>query len=163
MMSLYIVIALLNGVVISFSRVLNGQLSLHVGPLKASVYNHLVGFFVLTLILIFLWVFYGFFQLSSLELMLSVPWYLYLGGVIGALYVALNSFILSRIGAVNTALLVISGQMIAGIFLDDASLETNTLLIKMFGVLLIAIGIFFLQSRSKPIKKAVGMKHIKSH
>ncbi|WP_299003276.1 DMT family transporter [uncultured Shewanella sp.] len=158
MMSLYIVIALLNGVVISLSRVLNGQLSLHVGPLKASVYNHLVGFFLLTLLLIL----YGFFQLSSLELILSTPWYLYLGGVIGALYVALNSFILSRIGAANTGLLVISGQMIAGIFLDGEPFDTKVLLFKMLGVLFIAIGIFFLQSNSKPIKKVTNISHPKT-
>ena len=62
---------------------------------------------------------------------------------------ALNSFILSRIGAANTALLVISGQMIAGIFLDNEPLETDKILIKILGVVLIGVGILF--SQSKPL------------
>ncbi|WP_299493909.1 DMT family transporter [uncultured Shewanella sp.] len=150
MMSLYIVIALLNGVVISLSRVLNGRLSLHVGPLKASVYNHLVGFLVLTLTLIF----YGVFQLSSILLMLSVPWYLYLGGFIGALYVALNSFILARLGVANTALLVISGQMLMGVLLDSQLHDSKEVSIKLLGVILIGCGIYCSQITPVKIKVA---------
>ncbi|MCL1125096.1 DMT family transporter [Shewanella surugensis] len=143
-MLFYIVIALLNGVVMGCSRALNGQLSMQAGPLKASVCNHLVGFILLSFLLI-IW---SVFQSETELLIVSAPWYLYLGGFIGALYVALNSFILSQIGAANTALLVISGQMITGIFLEHESMALNNFLANIVGVILIGIGIYFSQLNS---------------
>ena len=43
-MSLYVLLALINGLVIGLSRALNGRLSHSVGPFRASLCNHLVGF-----------------------------------------------------------------------------------------------------------------------
>ncbi len=51
-MLLYIVLACLNGMVVGTSRAINGGLSTDVGPLRASLWNHIVGFSLLTLILL---------------------------------------------------------------------------------------------------------------
>lgn len=49
--------------------------------------------------------------------------YTWLGGVIGALFVATSSWALARLGAMACALLVISGQMLTGVWLDSLSRE----------------------------------------
>ena len=47
-MTLWIAMAFLGGVLVSLSRQVNGRLSLSNSPLIASLWNHLVGFVVLT-------------------------------------------------------------------------------------------------------------------
>lgn len=148
-MNSLILIALINGACIGLSRSLNGQLSLGKGPFKASLYNHLVGFFILTLMLL------------SLPNGLSNPisnwslesWPLYLGGLIGALYVALNSYVLNKLGAMKAALLVISGQMVTGILLDalltQGASKALPLVMQSFGVGFILLGIVLLQRKKE--------------
>jgi transporter family-2 protein len=57
----------------------NGQLSTQVGAFRASLWNHVVGFVFLTLVLVVL----GGFQFGG-----SAPLPAYLGGLFGALFVA---------------------------------------------------------------------------
>jgi transporter family-2 protein len=149
-MSTFILLALINGLFIGLSRSLNGQLSLSKGAFNASFYNHLVGFLLLSLILI------GFgLDLKSMSSgWASGTWYLYLGGLIGALYVALNSYVLNKMGATKAALLVISGQMITGVLLDYFfnRMPGNLLpyMMQALGVVFIILGIVY--SQKKPIR-----------
>lgn len=146
-MTLFIFLALINGLFIGLSRSLNGQLSQDKGPFKASFYNHIVGFLLLSLIILTLGI-----EIKSL----SSAWdnnsgYLYLGGLIGALYVALNSYVLNQMGAMKAALLVISGQMMTGVLLDFVlnPITSGLLpyLIQILGVIFIILGIALSQKR----------------
>lgn len=148
-MSIFILLALINGLFIGLSRSINGQLSLNKGPFNASFYNHLVGFLLLSMIMIGL-------NLESTTVAVgweSETWYLYLGGLIGALYVALNSFVLNQLGTTKTALLVISGQMMAGVLLDfifkQASSHLLPYLMQIIGVIFILFGIVLSQKRQQ--------------
>lgn len=106
---IYIVLALLNGVLIAIARALNGRLAAQKDALYASWINHLVGFAALSLLLI----------LSGRpEGLTDVPPWLLLGGVIGALYVSLNSYIVPKLGVTVATLLVIAGQMVMSVILD---------------------------------------------
>mgnify|MGYP000104568370 FL=1 len=154
-MTLFIFLALINGLFIGLSRSLNGQLSQQKGPFKASFYNHLVGFLLLSLIIVT----FGF-EVKSL----SSAWnwdngYLYLGGLIGALYVALNSYVLNQMGAMKAALLVISGQMMTGVLLDFilSPMASSVLpyLMQVLGVILIVLGIAL--SQKKPNKQSTNI------
>lgn len=109
-MTLYIVMALLNGILIAVARLLNGRLATHRGAFYSSWVNHIGGFLFLSLLLLFSQGFYA--PLSS------IPWYLYFGGVIGGLYVGLNSFVTPRLGATLATLLVIAGQLILSVVVD---------------------------------------------
>lgn len=138
-MLIYIILALSNGVFIGMSRAINGKLSQHIGSFNASLSNHIVGF--ITLSLLFLPVFIGLYPTElNVNQLSNAPLTAYLGGVIGALYVAINSFVLVRVGATNTALLVISGQMLTGVMIDYQSDNLNSLLFTFVGVTLIVIG-----------------------
>lgn len=134
----YIFLAVFNGVIIGTSRALNGRLSMNVGPFKASFCNHLVGFLLLSLILLLSMMFSDI-DINAIE---GAPLFVYLGGFIGALYVAINSFVLTRIGATSCALLVISGQMITGVLIDYQNEVLVSLFASLLGVTMIIFGVY---------------------
>lgn len=109
-MTLLILLGLLNGVAVSLSRTLNGRLATARGALGASLANHLLGFLLL----------------GAMLLVMGAPWQrlagleprLLVGGVLGALFVAISSWAINRIGALACALLIITGQLVGGVALD---------------------------------------------
>ena len=136
-----ILLALLNGALIGLARTLNGRLSVSRGAFAASFVNHIVGFALLTLLL---WFFIGEVSFDS-----SVPMHVYLGGAIGALYVAVNSFVLHKIGAVTSILCVLSGQMIASLLIDVWYLNSELSLMQVGGVLMIIAGMYITLSKKR--------------
>jgi transporter family-2 protein len=138
-MTIAIIFALAAGILVSVSRQLNGRLALSTSALTASFWNHVVGFVALTLLGLViggLWP----------EGALSAPAYAYLGGTIGVIFVASGSWLVARIGATNTALLVIGGQMVSGVVLDALRGATGNTALTALGVVLI-IGGMVLTSR----------------
>jgi transporter family-2 protein len=139
-MTTAILFALLAGILVSLSRQLNGRLALSTTALVASYWNHVVGFGVLTVLGLIhggLWP----------DGALSAPWYAYLGGTIGVIFVASGSWLIARIGAINTAMLVIGGQMISGVLLDLARGNTENLAASAIGVAMIIAGMALTQKR----------------
>jgi len=132
-MVLTIFIALLNGVFIALSRILNGQLSVYKGAFKASYVNHIVGFSFLTLMLLIF--------ATPLQFTFDSSIVIYSGGMIGALYVAINNMVMTKLGSTRAIILVISGQMLFSLFLDGLSLYSDDFLIKIIGVALIVAGV----------------------
>lgn len=141
-MILWISMAFAGGVFVALSRQINGRLSLSNSPLIASFWNHIVGFVVLTLLGL---------AIGSLlpEGAADAPWYAFIGGPIGVVFIASGSWLIPRIGAVNTALLVISGQMVSGVVLDLFSNQPPKIWASALGVLLILAGMALTQRRSK--------------
>jgi len=131
----YILLAILNGVNIGASRALNGRLSIEVGPFKASFWNHIVGFLLLTAALLAM-------KSMKFDMASGAPIFTYLGGFLGALFVAVNSYVLPRIGVVRTVLLVISGQMITGVLIDCRRGISMSTLAQFFGVAIIVLGVY---------------------
>jgi len=131
----YIFLAFLNGTVIGTSRAMNGRLSTEVGPFKASLWNHVVGFLFLTPVLFLLsdWKF----DVSS-----AAPISAYLGGFFGALFVAVNSYVFPRLGAMNAALLVISGQMISAVLIDYRTQNVPPTAARCLGVVIVILGVY---------------------
>ncbi|WP_312945263.1 DMT family transporter [Agrobacterium sp.] len=141
-MILWISMAFAGGVFVALSRQINGRLSLSNLPLIASFWNHIVGFVVLTLLGL---------AIGGLlpEGAADAPWYAFIGGPIGVVFIASGSWLIPRIGAVNTALLVISGQMVSGVVLDLFSNQPPKIWASALGVLLILAGMALTQRRSK--------------
>ncbi|MCM2454053.1 DMT family transporter [Rhizobium sp. CG4] len=141
-MILWISMAFAGGVFVALSRQINGRLSLSNSPLIASFWNHIVGFVVLTLLGL---------AIGGLlpEGAAHAPWYAFIGGPIGVVFIASGSWLIPRIGAVNTALLVISGQMVSGVVLDLFSNQPPKIWASALGVLLILAGMALTQRRSK--------------
>lgn len=140
-MSLYVVLALLNGMVVALSRALNGRLSAARGPFFASYTNHWVGFALLSLLLVLL-------SGEELTSLASAPWYSWTGGLIGAMYVAVNSFVLTRLGVSRAALLVISGQMVFGVIIDLLKGLDRNMIMQLSGLVLIVLGIILSQQKT---------------
>ncbi|AGO55822.1 DMT family transporter [Serratia plymuthica] len=138
-----VLLALFNGVCISISRAVNGRLALSRGAFQASLCNHIVGFLFLSLLLAT----GGGFNGLPLG---HAPWGAYLGGVIGALFVALNSYVLPRLGTLRAALLIISGQMLAGVIIDRLRDSGAPVGAQILGVGLILLGVA-LARREKPL------------
>lgn len=130
-----VLLALFNGVCISISRAVNGRLALDRGAFSASLCNHIVGFLFLSLLLAMV----GGFNGDSFG---QAPWGAYLGGLIGALFVALNSYVLPRLGTLRAALLIISGQMLAGVVIDRLRDSNGSAGLQILGVGLILLGVY---------------------
>lgn len=131
-MTLVICLALLNGCCISFCRVLNGRLSQDTSAFYASFWNHVVGFIFLSFVVYFS-------SIVPVKTILDAPVIAWLGGVMGALFVALNSYVLSKVGATLTVILVITGQLLTGVVWD--AISNGVELTPLLGILCILMGI----------------------
>ncbi|WP_342364164.1 DMT family transporter [Terrarubrum flagellatum] len=134
-MAIDILLALLNGAFIGASRAINGKLSVELGAFKASIWNHLVGFLVLTAILAS----FGTWPSQRLSTFPPSGW---LGGVFGALFVAVTAFVFPRLGATKAALFVIGGQMSSAIALDWWSRGWPPGVLRCLGACLVLVGLY---------------------
>ena len=131
----FALIAFLGGASVSLSRQINGRLSLSTSALHSSWWNHAVGLALLTLIALVtggLWP-----QAPG-----DIPPWAWLGGTVGVVFIALSSWLVTRIGAAQTALLIIAGQMVSGVVLDLILGAPGSPLARIGGVALILAGIW---------------------
>ena len=135
-----IVFAFSAGLLIILSRQVNGRLSLSSTPMISSFWNHIVGFVVLTVLGLIIG---GLIPANIAE----IPWWVFSGGAIGVVFVASGSWLITRIGAVNSTMLVISGQMVSGVIFDFLRGEPITLWACALGVTLIIAGMALTQRK----------------
>lgn len=140
--------AVLGGVLVSLSRQLNGSLSLYTSALHSSYWNHIIGFVFLTAIGA---VFGGLFTGDPW----GAPWWAYLGGPIGFVFIAASSWAIMKIGAALTAMLIIAGQMISGVVVDIALGTAGNTTARIIGVALILAGMLVARSGAK-LKRYLG-------
>lgn len=130
-----IAIALLGGAVVGMSRSINGRLTMTKGPFVASVWNHAIGFLLLSVYIVFL-------HRVGLPLLGETPAFFFFGGVIGAFFVAISSYVFPRLGAARSGLLIIGSQMITGLLIDYLRGTAEFHLGQPAGVALIIFGIY---------------------
>ena len=136
-------LAILGGVLVSLSRQLNGSLSMYTSTLHSSYWNHIVGLAFITAIGV---IFGGLFIGDPW----GAPWWAYVGGPIGFIFIAASSWAVLKIGAAQTAMLIIAGQMISGVVLDVLLGTAGNTVARIIGVALILAGM--LVARSQPKK-----------
>lgn len=134
----FVLLGILNGFCITLSRVFNGQLSTKHGAFHASLVNHIVGFLFLSILLLTT----SFSLLGSLQSMPNEP-ELYLGGVIGALYVAVNSFVMARLGSTNSIVMVVAGQMLFGLVVEIYKVGLESIEMQVMGAVLVVLGVLW--------------------
>jgi bacterial/archaeal transporter family-2 protein len=130
----FIALALFGGVLISLSRQLNGALSLTTSALMASFWNHAVGLGVMLVILAAMPAIWP-------DSFAGIPFWAWLGGPVGVIFVASGSWLIVRIGAALTAILVIAGQMVGGVVLDLLRGVERVLAYDALGIALIVAGV----------------------
>ncbi|CAN7625460.1 DMT family transporter [Rhizobium rhizogenes] len=142
-MLLFVSLALLNGILIGMSRAINGHLGKKVGPLRTSLWNHAVGFIFLSLLI-------GLFYRSDLAVGTGVPVNAWLGGVLGVIFVALNSHVIPTLGASKTTSLVVAAQMLASVAIDSFGKPVSSAtIVTLTGAPLIIIGVWLSASSTK--------------
>lgn len=141
-MIVFSALALLAGVLVSLSRQINGRLALSTSAMESSFWNHIVGLGFITLVALLIG---GLFAGNPG----AAPWWAYLGGPVGVIFIAAGSWLIARIGAAQTALLIIAGQMISGVVIDMAMGAPGNIWARVLGVGLILAGMWVAHSGKK--------------
>lgn len=140
-----VVMAFMAGVVLPFQATSNGAVGKALGhPLWGAI----VSLAVSTLVLLpLLWVLKV--PAPRLANALQGPWWLWIGGVLGAVYVTSAAAFAPKLGAGGFIVLVVAGQMIAAVIVDHFGLMGLTprpvTLARFAGVALILIGAVLIQ------------------
>ncbi|WP_195429373.1 DMT family transporter [Clostridium sp. D46t1_190503_E9] len=135
---LYILLAILSGVSVVLSRIVNFKLAEEIGTFQGTFFNYLTGFITS---LIFFFLTKDYININNMN-ELSIPFYAYLGGTIGILVVLLFNYITPKVSSFSLSLLVFIGQLSIGIIIDYFS--SNIISIgKILGGLLILLGLSY--------------------
>ncbi len=111
---IYMVFALLAGCLTIISMILNSRLAMRIGMLQGILINYLVG---LIFSMIFMLLNLNLANFST-ETFSYIPFWAYLGGVIGIIGIYINNIVLPRIGAIYATLLIFIGQLFMGMTID---------------------------------------------
>ena len=115
MVWLYLLFAFAGGVVLPFQAGVNAQLGEWLGsPVRAAFVSFLVGTLVLLVAagLVFK-------PLPSWGKVGDAPWWVWIGGALGALYVAAAIVTAPKLGAAQLVALVVAGQALASLVIDQ--------------------------------------------
>lgn len=115
-------------------------------PIQAAFLSFLIGTLVLGII-----IFIQRDKWFTLNEALSLPWWAWLGGFLGAFNIAVSIYLVPKIGAVALAISVVSGQVIASIFYDQYGLlgypKLELSLNRMIGASLLVVGVILVAKK----------------
>lgn len=132
---MYYILAIIMGIMIVVSPVLNGQLTLKVGTYKTSLLNFGIGTLVATAALII-------FGLENLTYeYIHIEPYKYLGFVFGLFVILIYNHVSSRLPAIYIVLLPFMGQTIMSSIVDYFLFDSFNFK-KLIGVLLVFTGVW---------------------
>ena len=130
-----ILLGLLGGVFLSLNRVFITRLSLKNGAIRSSMVNHIGGFLFLAIIVSFQ------FDKEIFSDLLKAPFFAYWGGAIGVIFVAINTWLVVKIGVMKTTIFVISGQIFFSTIIDWSLGNVQSPLMALLGMILIIFGV----------------------
>ena len=111
---MYYFLSMLSGILIAFMILMNGELTAHNGVYTATVMIHIIGLlFILFLMLV---------KRKELLPGKKLPWFYYLGGVIGVCNTVFNNLAFGIISVSAILALGLLGQSIASIIIDEFGL-----------------------------------------
>lgn len=116
-----VTISFLAGVGVSVQQAINGRVTAATAePLVAAWWNFVVGALTLA-VLLSAYVALGHGQVAALP---SGPLWVYLGGVVGVVFIATASWVVGKVGVLRLSLLAIAGQLLGSLILDFAVAHT---------------------------------------
>jgi transporter family-2 protein len=111
----YLLFAVAAGAMLPIQFGVNAQLSHWVGsPIRAAFVSFLVGTMALLIISAFVRK-----PMPSLARLGDVPWWVWIGGLLGAFYVAGSIVTAPKLGAVTLVAAIIFGQTVASVLVDQ--------------------------------------------
>lgn len=142
---LYLSMALLAGATIPTQAGINAKLNVYTGsPVTASIVSFAAG--TITLV-IFAFVTRA--SIPAVGAFAGAPWWIWIGGVLGAFYVASCVILANKVGAVSMLALILAGQLITSLFLDHYGLVGYQVqpitMMKVIGLILIIAGVVFIR------------------
>jgi len=113
MAALYALFAFVAGCVLPVQAGVNARLAEWVGgPVRAALVSFVVGLLALfALVLLF-------YRTRSTGSLGEAPWWLWMGGLLGAVYVVAAAVTAPRLGAATLVVLVVAGQAVMGLVVD---------------------------------------------
>lgn len=114
MIVIAVIATALTGFTIVMNRIINSRLAERIGLFQSTLFNYITGLFVSVLFMLF----------SKETIALkgfdfgSVPFWAYLGGLVGVIVIVLSSYLTPRISALYLTLLLFIGQLFTGIIID---------------------------------------------
>jgi len=110
------ILAVISGAAMALQGTLNSQLTQKTALLSSTLAVHLIGTLA-TAVAIIIW------KVPVFEHKWSeVPWYLYLGGFLNVVIIALVAFTISKIGVCNATTAIIIGQVGTAVLIDHFGL-----------------------------------------
>ena len=152
-MLIYILVAILSGVSIVVSRIINSRLGDEIGVFQSTFYNFLTGLLFSMIILFFS---SENVNISS-EVLSSTPIIAYLGGLIGVISITLSNYVAPKISAFYMALLIFIGQLFTGIIIDYFTLGQLSLG-KIIGGIIVCIGLDYNLHLDKKETEAISVE-----
>jgi len=112
---LYLLFAFVAGAMIPFQAGANAQLAHWVNsPIRAALASFVVGMIALVVIAAFV-----FRPYPSAHRLGSAPWWVWIGGLLGAFYVVGSIVTAPKLGAATLIALVVAGQTVASLLIDQ--------------------------------------------
>ncbi|EEM56285.1 MULTISPECIES: DMT family transporter [Bacillus cereus group] len=149
-----ILLAISFGAVFAVQTAINAQLRKFViSPLLASMISFAVGVIFLTITILISGSPLG----IPLDLFLNQPIFIWLGGVGGAIALTTNILLFPKLGSVQTAIMPILGMTLMSMLIDNYgwfnSVQYPLGLSRIFGVLLVLIGVFLAIAKQEKSEK----------
>jgi len=134
------------GAILPVQAVLNTKLGKQTGgPLISSLLSFLVGLICLFIINLFA----NYSAFTSMKLLSVSPWYVWMGGLLGAIYVSCVIFVNQQQGVALTFALVVAGQIFISLLIDHFGLFGSIVrplsIPKIIGALLIIAGLVLIK------------------
>lgn len=111
---LYIILAFIAGGLVLLSMIINSHLAKRIGIFQGTLVNYIIGLLFTILVLLF--------RNNTMNLSLNslskIPFWAYLGGLIGVMVVAISNIVIPKIPTIYSTLLIFSGQLFTGIIID---------------------------------------------
>ena len=146
-MIIYIIVALIIGVLNIFNKMVNVKSSEYLGNVNGALINY----FEATIISFVIVMATGNYNELSLSYIKEVPSYLYLGSIAGVLALILLVIGTKKTNVMVSTILVLVGQLITSIILDRVLLGREVSIFKILGIVLVIAGMTL---REKTIKRA---------
>jgi bacterial/archaeal transporter family-2 protein len=142
---IYIILAISAGAMIPFQSAMNTQL----GRSLQSPYYSALSVFAIAFVGLCAFVLIGKHPIPGTAQFMSAPKWSYLGGVLGGSYILLIIVLAPRLGIANVTVMVLMGQILAAMVIDQFGLLGATVhpinWPRALGVLLLCTGVFLIK------------------
>lgn len=151
-MATYIFFALIGGIAIATQAPINARLrEIVVSPVMSAFISFAIG-----TVALFVMHLSGLGGPASFDKILKMPWWYWVGGLLGAFYVFAALVSVSKLGAATVVSLVIVGQLVAALAIDTFGLFGMPVIPiswqRVCGMLLLIAGAYLMKQRVLPIE-----------